>query len=99
MNRMILIPLILLAQPAVAQSLRERIEAEATELVVEILSETIETTLISEGRGPEFATCVGEFVAKSFKDATDEQRQNGMRYWIDDGKRNCDLVVASAASS
>jgi hypothetical protein len=96
---MILIPLLLLAQPAVAQSLRERIEAEATELVVNILSDTIETTLISEGRESAFATCVGQFVAKSFKEATDEQRENGMRYWIDDGKRKCDLLVASANPS
>ena len=99
MNRMLLLPLILLAQPAAAQSLRERIETEATEIVGGMLSDAIESTLISEGRKPEFAACVGQVVAEAFEEATDEQRETGMRAWIDAGKRQCELSLASTNSS
>lgn len=99
MNRMMLLPMILLAQPAATQSLRERIEAEATEIVGGMLSDAIESTLISEGRKPEFAACVGQIVAEAFEEATDEQREASMRAWIDAGKRRCELILASTNSS
>jgi len=99
MSRIILLPLLLLAQPTFGQSLKERIEAEATELVAEILSDTVQTTLISEGREAEFATCVGQFFATAFKGATDEQRQNAMQTWLDGGKRQCSSLLASEDSS
>ena len=91
MGRMILLSLLLLFQPAAAQSIKERIEAEATERVGGMLSLAVETTLVTEGRAAEYAQCVGQFVAKSFKGATDDQRERGMRSWIDNGKRRCEL--------
>jgi hypothetical protein len=99
MNRVILLPLLLLAQPSSGESLRERLQAEATQLVVEILSDSVENTLISEGRESEFAICVGQVVAQSFKIATDEQRENGMRSWIEEGKRQCSSRQASTGPS
>jgi hypothetical protein len=38
MNRIILLPLLLLAQPTFGQSLKERLEAEASTLVADVLS-------------------------------------------------------------
>jgi len=96
---MILFSLILLSQPTLAESLRERIEAEATEIVSGFLADAIETTLLSEGREPDFSACVGRAVAKDFEEATDEQREDGMRAWIHAGKRQCELSLASANAS
>ena len=99
MNRIILLPLLLLAQPGFGQSLKERIEAEATELVAEMLSDTVQTTLISEGREAKFAACVGRFFASAFKEATDEQRQSRMPSWLEGGKLQCNSLLAAEDAS